>query len=395
MLEKIKEICELIGGKINLSADIVMWIGLGVVALIFILIVVLIAVSIKKCKKKKVKKQQQIKEKQEKLQAEQEQTVKEESVQADVETEVKVEDAQTETQAEVEEKSESASVAPIATEPVVEKVEIVSEEKTEKKTTAKAKTSTKKVAQKPVETKPAKKLNGKWSVEIKRTGEYVSKLSASNGGVMLYSETYTTEEGARNGIATIIKGIENGNVILYQDKNANYYFKIKTAGNRLLCVGEIYKSKEQCLKAIETVKRIASGSTISSELVEGARYIEYTPADIDTSKKTLRGKWKVETTSEGKYVAKLFASNGQLMLSTEEVANKKTAENAVESVKKNAIDGNFIIDRDKSGRYYYKLRNAQKSVICIGEAYESLDSCVSAIESVRRFASTAVIAENK
>ena len=83
------------------------------------------------------------------------------------------------------------------------------------------------------------------------------------------------------------------------------------------------------------------------------------------------------------------------MLATEEVALKKSAENAIESVKKNAAAGNFIIDHDKFGRFYYKLRNAQKSVICIGEAYESLDSCTAAIESVRRFAATAVIEEKK
>ena len=51
----------------------------------------------------------------------------------------------------------------------------------------------------------------------------------------------------------------------------------------------------------------------------------------------------------------------------------------------------FIIDKDKFGRFYYKLRNAQKSVVCIGEAYDSLESCTSAIESVRRFALNATI----
>jgi uncharacterized protein YegP (UPF0339 family) len=210
---------------------------------------------------------------------------------------------------------------------------------------------------------------------------------------MLYSETYTTEDGARNGILTIIKGLEIGKVVLYQDKNGNYYSKIKTANNRLLCVGEIYKSKDQCLKAIETVKRIAPLSSISPELVEGARYIEYTPATVDENKKSPRGKWKIEETEDGKFSARLYASNGQLMLASEEVANKKTAENAVESVKKNAKDGNFIIDKDKFGRFYYKLRNAQRSVICIGEAYESLDSCVSAIESVRKFALSSSIVQ--
>ena len=48
------------------------------------------------------------------------------------------------------------------------------------------------------------------------------------------------------------------------------------------------------------------------------------------------------------------------MLATEQVSLEKSARNAIESVKKNAEEGNFIIDRDKFGRFYYKLRNAQK-----------------------------------
>ena len=74
------------------------------------------------------------------------------------------------------------------------------------------------------------------------------------------------------------------------------------------------------------------------------------------------------------------------MLATEEVSKKANAVSSIESVKKNAEAGNFVIDKDKFGRFYYKLRNAQKSVICMGEAYDSLDNCVSAIESVRKFA---------
>ena len=267
--------------------------------------------------------------------------------------------------------------------------EKVDKKPAEKKTTAK-KPTTKKVAE-PV--KEPKKLNGKWTVEFKGDGEYISKLAASNGEVMLSSEIYTTEEGARNGIATIVKGVDSGKFVIYQDKSKNYYYKLKTAGNRLLCVGEIYKSKERCLKAVETVKRIAKNSPISEELNSSDTYAVYTPQPLDVPdiKKGLRGKWKIETTEEGNFTAKLYASNGQLMLATEEVALEKSAKNAITAVKKNAAEGNFIIDHDKFGRFYYKLRNVQKSVICIGEAYDTLESCVSAIESVRRFAATAVI----
>ena len=244
--------------------------------------------------------------------------------------------------------------------------------------------------------KKTKKLNGKWVIEKKSDDEFVSKLLASNGEVMLTSEIYTTEDGARSGIETIIRSIVADNFTIYQDKNKNYYYKISSANNRLLCAGEIYKSKDGCLKAVESVKRIAEDSPIMEDVKEGQGYVEYVPAPLDITdvKKGTNGKWRIVELENGNYSAHLFASNGQLMLATEEVALEKSARNAIESVKKNAEQGNFIIDRDKFGRFYYKLRNAQKSVVCMGEAYESLDSCVSAIESVRRFSLTAVLVED-
>lgn len=238
-----------------------------------------------------------------------------------------------------------------------------------------------------------KRLMGKWTIEHKGDGEFVATLAASNGEVMLTSEAYSSADGARSGIATIIKGVASGKFVIYRDKNDNYYYKLKTQNNRLLCVGEIYRAKDQCERAVESVKRIAPASTIEDEISEGAHYVAYKPAKLPEpdKRKGARGKWKVEKTEDGKFSAKLYASNGQLMLATEEVATRKSAETAIESVRRNATQGNFIIDRDKFGRYYYKLRNPQRSVICIGEAYEKLDSCVSAIESVRRFALTATM----
>ncbi len=243
-----------------------------------------------------------------------------------------------------------------------------------------------------VKEEPVKKtLNGKWVVEIKSEGEYMSKLLASNGEVMLSSEIYSSEDGARSGISTIIRWVEDGQFVIYQDKKNNFYYKLKTAGNRLVCVGEIYSSEERCKSAVESVKRIAKNSPVSAELVEGERYINYKPQPITEEVKGLKGKWKIEKLEDGKYSARLYASNGQFMISTEEVSARKNAVAGIEAVKKNAIEGNFIVEKDKSGRYYYKLRNIQKSVICIGETYDSLDACISSLESVRRFAVNSVV----
>lgn len=280
-----------------------------------------------------------------------------------------------------EEAAEEPTEAPIAEEKAVEPAP----EPEEKAEPVPAPAAQKKAA--------PKRLMGKWTIEHKGDGEFVATLAASNGEVMLTSEAYSSADGARSGIATIIKGVASGKFVIYRDKNDNYYYKLKTQNNRLLCVGEIYRAKDQCERAVESVKRIAPASTIEDEISEGAHYVAYKPAKLPEpdKRKGARGKWKVEKTEDGKFSAKLYASNGQLMLATEEVATRKSAETAIESVRRNATQGNFIIDRDKFGRYYYKLRNPQRSVICIGEAYEKLDSCVSAIESVRRFALTATM----
>lgn len=269
-----------------------------------------------------------------------------------------------------------------------------------KKEAAKAKEAEKKAAEEAKKAKEEmavsgeKRPSGKWVIEVKGESEYIAKLYANNGEVMLSSELYTTEKGARNGIATLIKNIaQTGTFEIYQDKNKNYYYKLKNANKRLLCVGEIYKTKDQCVKAVESVKRLVTDCVIMTELEQGDKYIEYVPETIDVNEIKVRGKWKIEMTDQGRYTAKLYASNGQLMLATEGVASVETATKNIESVKKNAESGNFVIDKDKFGRFYYKLRNVQKSVICIGEAYESVENCKNAIESVRRFALVSDIEE--
>ena len=285
-------------------------------------------------------------------------------------------------------------------------------EKTEEKTmkiTEKTPGTTQKTAKKPTGTAPAKqvaksvaiiatkaepkRMLGKWRIVIKGENAYIAVLHASNGEVMLTSEIYSTEEGARSGVETIKRGVETGNFVIYRDKGGDYYFKLKSAGNRLLCVGEIYTTRDACEKAAESVKRIAKDSPLMIKVSEGERFIAYTPAEVTPPAKKNQGKWRIEQGENGGFSAKLYANNGQVMLSTEEVASRKTAEKAIDSVRKNCAAGNFYIDKDKFGRFYYKLHNVQKSVICTGETYDKVDSVVSAIESVRRFASNAELSE--
>ena len=303
---------------------------------------------------------------------------------------VTVNDAEKEEPVSEEQALQEEENAEIAAEETPAAEETAAEQPVEEKKEVTAAPVKKTAAKKP--STKSKKVSGKWVIEMRREGEYVAKLYASNGEIILNSETYSTAEGARSGISTIIKGVESGNFVIYNTKGGDYYFKLKSAGNKLLCAGEIYTTKDGCLAAVESVKRFAKTAVISESVEEGAHYVEYIPAKVDYEiKKGARGRWKVERTEDGGYCARLYANNGQLMLSAEEVKERKTALKSIESIKKNSAEGNFVIDKDKFGRFYYKLRNSLKSVICIGEGYDTLEACTSALESVRKFAATAVM----
>ena len=415
MIEKLKNAFQSLGEKIGVSGKTV---GFGVLAVLVLLLAIVIIAIVSHAKKNKKTNEPAAAETEEKA-AEQEEisqpTEEEKTVENEEQNVEKIEENTAvleEKQPEIEQKTPEIEDK---TEEKTEKTEEIdmkntqkspeNAEKTAKKQPKKApaaqaaKQPAKQTAKQPAkaakpEAKPEpKRMLGKWRIIVKGENAYIAALYASNGEVMLTSEIYSTEDGARSGVDTIRRGAETGNFVIYRDKGGDYYFKLKSSGNRLLCVGEIYKTKDACEKAAESVKRIAKDSPLLIRVTEGERFITYTPAQVTPPPKKSQGKWRIEEGENGGFSAKLYANNGQIMLSTEEVASRKTAEKAIESVRKNCAAGNFYIDKDKFGRFYYKLHNVQKSVICTGETYDKVDAVVSAIESVRRFASNAELAE--
>lgn len=302
-------------------------------------------------------------------------------------------------QPKVAPKAEEKKPMKTAAKPAVKEVKPTAKatEKTVKpasKTVA-AKTTAKPAAKKAEPVKDAKTAVGKWIIKEKGDGEFVAFLYANNGEIMLTSEIYTSEESARAGIDTIRKNVDGGTFVNYKDKNKNYYFKLKSVKNRILCVSETYKSEALAESAKESVKRFVS-SPVQSGVEKDITVIKYVlpkkEEPVDT-RSAYSGKWKIEKDGDT-YMAKLFASNGELLLNSESYVSYASAKSAISTIVTNGVAGNFIIDSDKKGRYFFKLRSAQKATLCIGETYAKLDSCQSAIESVRRFLKTAKLIED-
>ena len=278
------------------------------------------------------------------------------------------------------------------------KADIPAEKVATEQTVAEKSATEKNTQEKVVAEKPAadKKSLGKWIIKEKGEGEFVAYLYANNKEIMLTSETYSSPDGAKKGIATIRKNAAiDENFTYYRDKNKNYFFKLKTSKNRLLCAGETYANKSACLKSIESVKNFVD-SPLAEKIEKDVTIINYTPGQDEayTPRKN-SGKWVISELDGETFIAQLFASNGELLLSSESYASYSSAKDAVENITQNGLNGNFIIDSDKKGRFFFKIRNAQKLTLCVGETYSQLTACQSAIESVFGFLKTAKLAEEK
>lgn len=105
------------------------------------------------------------------------------------------------------------------------------------------------------------KYSGKWLI-FKEDGKFAANLVASNGEVLLRSETYTALSGVKSGIETLKNNIFKNNFAISVDKNGNYFFKLYSSSTRLLCISEGYSSKAVCENAIESVKRFAKTAVI-------------------------------------------------------------------------------------------------------------------------------------
>ncbi len=128
---------------------------------------------------------------------------------------------------------------------------------------------------------------------------------------------------------------------------------------------------------------------------------EAKPAEKKTSGR-YKGKWivchliiedKKGAVKEEAYFFELRASNGELLLSSEEYTSHSGAVSGIETHKANIEKGNFKITLSKKGDYIFKLLNGKHTLLCTGANYPTEQRAESAVESTKRFAKTAVLQE--
>jgi|SRR5680860_749750 len=104
------------------------------------------------------------------------------------------------------------------------------------------------------------------------------------------------------------------------------------------------------------------------------------------------GKFQIKQTANGLYYFNLKASNGEIILSSEGYTSKQGCLNGIESVKYNSReDGNYITKTSSNGKYYFNLKARNGEIVGTSEMYNTKQSVLSGIESVKTNASNAPI----
>lgn len=106
----------------------------------------------------------------------------------------------------------------------------------------------------------------------------------------------------------------------------------------------------------------------------------------------MAGKFELEKASDGQFIFRLKAGNGQVILASERYGEKRRALAGIESVRKNSqIDSRYERKTSSNGQAYFVLKASNGQTIGQSEMYSSQAGAEKGIESVKKNAPDAPV----
>lgn len=228
--------------------------------------------------------------------------------------------------------------------------------------------------------------NGKYEV-FPEAGFYKYRLKANNGTILLVSNSYTSQAGAIAGIETLKKNVKVGTHKVITDKNNRGQFRIYTANDsRLVVSGEVYQNAQGAENALNSVLRFFDNDNIVKlDSIPEKEHREWRLENLPEPTQSLNGRIELSLDEDDKWVAKLYASNGELLFMSTTYSSKTALLNGLKKVSENAFGGNISVIKDKSKKYQFKVFSPNGMVLVLGEMYSSFDGARNAAISMRNF----------
>ncbi len=123
-------------------------------------------------------------------------------------------------------------------------------------------------------------MAGKFKLGATKNGGYRFNLTAANGQIIATSETYSTLDACKSGVESMRKNclahvedqtkedyetLTHPKYEVYRDKAGEYRFRLKAKNGEIIATGEGYKSKDGCMKGIDSIGKNAPDAQIVEE----------------------------------------------------------------------------------------------------------------------------------
>lgn len=241
--------------------------------------------------------------------------------------------------------------------------------------------------------KKGRTYNGKYEVFQVADG-YSYRLKASNGEVLVQSETFTSHDGVLKAIDAVKRNLETGDIKVFEDKNGKFKFKLVSKNYRVIAISANYSVEKSAFRAVESFKKFALKADIVDIDVEDKESLTATPIELKDNIDKEGAKF-LYMKYNGIFSWELRAPNGEILCQSDGYTTKNGVLYSIDTFKRNLGNGTFKCVTGKDGGYSFRLYNQQGRVCAIGESYSSKQSAESAANSVINYYKNAVIVEFK
>ncbi|HPH65042.1 MAG TPA: DUF1508 domain-containing protein [Kofleriaceae bacterium] len=196
-------------------------------------------------------------------------------------------------------------------------------------------------------------------------GQYYFHLAAANGEILLASQGYDSRMGAINGVLSVL---DNGGITsryaIKQGSNSQYYVSLVAGNNQVIATGEGYSTKSNATRGVKTMVRNIASYLQHWDNPTGARY-------------------QIKSASAHAFSFSLYASNGEIVLTSESYTSEAAALNGAFAVQENGADvANYKLLQAVDGRSYFVLRAKNYETIGVSQMYSTKESAERAIAAV-------------
>lgn len=218
------------------------------------------------------------------------------------------------------------------------------------------------------ETEDEAALAGKLTFSQGSDGQFRFNLKSGNGSILLTSEGYTSRTGAINGALSVLEnGVDKAMYRVVPAKTKGHLIHLVAGNGEIIGFSEVYATKSSATRAVTSSVKAVTSYLDKREAATGKR--------VD-----------VLVGETGKFRFNVIATNGQIVLSSEQYESEAAAFNgamAVQAVSQDA--GAYTVKANASGSgFFFTVSANNGQIIGVSQQYTTKASAESAVASLKK-----------